>query len=211
MSFEFLTLETIQELAQQYGYWTVFCGILLENAGIPVPGETITLVGGFLAGNGDLNYWLVMLSATAGAILGDNVGYWLGAWGGWPLLVKVGRVFKLGPEELEKARTKFNENADQAVFFGRFVALLRIFAGPMAGIAQMPYRRFLVFNAAGALVWGALTVSLAYFVGALVPLEKLVAWSAQLGGLILLLVVGWLAVSRWRQHLAQTGSGEPLP
>ncbi|MEO8893023.1 MAG: DedA family protein, partial [Coleofasciculaceae cyanobacterium] len=70
MSFEFLSLETIQEIARQYGYWAVFLGIALESIGIPLPGETITIVGGFLAGSGELSYWLVLGSAIAGTVLG---------------------------------------------------------------------------------------------------------------------------------------------
>jgi membrane protein DedA with SNARE-associated domain len=78
MSFEFFSLDTLQELARLYGYWAVFVGIALENMGIPLPGETIVIVGGFLAGSGELNYWWVLGSAIAGAVLGDNFGYWVG-------------------------------------------------------------------------------------------------------------------------------------
>ena len=74
MSLELLSLENIEEIAHQYGYWAVFIGITLENTGIPIPGETITIVGGFLAGSGDLNYCLVLVSAITGAVLGDNFG-----------------------------------------------------------------------------------------------------------------------------------------
>ena len=85
MSLEILSVENVQELARQYGYWAVFLGIALENMGIPLPGETITIVGGFLAGDGDLNYWFVLGSVIAGAVLGDNFGYWIGRVGGLPL------------------------------------------------------------------------------------------------------------------------------
>lgn len=72
MSLELIPLDTIQEIARQYGYWAVFGGILLENAGIPIPGETITLAGGFLAGSGELDYWWVLGSALAGAVIGED-------------------------------------------------------------------------------------------------------------------------------------------
>ena len=75
MSLEFISLENIQEFAKQYGYLAVFVLILLENLGIPLPGETVTLVGGFLAGSGQLNYWLVLGSAIVGAVLGGTCGY----------------------------------------------------------------------------------------------------------------------------------------
>ncbi|MFM6188743.1 MAG: DedA family protein [Planktothrix sp.] len=197
MSFEFVSLETIREIAHQYGYWAVFIGIALENAGIPLPGETITLVGGFLAGSGELKYWFVLGSAIAGAILGDNFGYWLGKWGGWPLLLRLGQLFRIREEQLHQVKEQFRQNAARAVFLGRFVALLRIFAGPLAGIAQMPYWQFFLCNAAGAAVWASVMVSLSYFVGNIISLEKLVAWVAQFAVLALILVVAWLVIPIW--------------
>ena len=153
MHFEFFSLEVIQGWIQQYGYWLVFFGIMLENAGIPLPGETITIVSGFLAGNGELRYPLVLICTIAGAILGDSAGYWLGRWGGISALETIGKLFRMPPDEIEIAREKFRGSADRAVFFGRFIAILRIFAGPMAGLSGMPYPRFLFFNATGAIVW----------------------------------------------------------
>ncbi|MBD1939079.1 DedA family protein [Microcoleus sp. FACHB-68] len=203
MSLEFVSLETIQEIARQYGYWAVFLGISLENAGIPLPGETITLVGGFLAGSGELNYWFVLASAIGGAVLGDNCGYWIGKWGGWPLMLRLGKIFRFSDEQLQEVRTQFIDNAAKAVFLGRFVALLRIFAGPMAGIAQMPYGKFLLCNTAGATIWAAVMVSLAFFVGRIVPLDQLVAWVAQFAIVALILVVAWIAVPIWLESRAK--------
>ncbi|MEA5421127.1 DedA family protein [Spirulina sp. CCNP1310] len=197
MSVEILSLDRLEDLAQLYGYWVIFIGIALENTGIPLPGETITLVGGFLAGSGDLSYWGVLASAISGAVLGDNCGYWLGKWGGWPLLVRVGGWFRISEAQLRVARQQFSLNAGRAVFFGRFVALLRIFAGPMAGIAQMPYRQFLLCNLGGATVWAVLMVTLAFFVGRLIPLAQLVGWVAQFGVLALVGVVGAIALTIW--------------
>ncbi|RMG10894.1 MAG: DedA family protein, partial [Cyanobacteria bacterium J055] len=101
---EVISLEVIQEIARQYGYWAIFLGISLENAGVPLPGETITLVGGFLAGSGELDYGLVFGCAVGGAILGDNFGYWLGKWGGWSLLVKIGRLFRISEAQLQEVK-----------------------------------------------------------------------------------------------------------
>ncbi len=197
MSSEFISLETIQEIAHQYGYWTVFLGIMLENAGIPLPGETITLVGGFLAGSGELNYWFVLGCAIAGAVLGDNVGYWIGKKGGWPLLMVLGRVFRITELQLLEVKDQFSQNAARAVFLGRFIALLRIFAGPMAGIAQMPYPQFLLCNTAGAAVWASVMVSLSFFVGELISLEQLISWVSKFAIVALLLVIAWLVVPPW--------------
>ena len=189
MSLDFFDLEFLQEVARLYGYWAVFIGIAIENMGIPLPGETIVIVGGFLAGSGELNYWWVLGSAIAGAVLGDNFGYWVGRFGGWELLVKIGRVFRLQEQQLEQARERYSKNAVQAVFFGRFVTLLRIFAGPLAGITQMPYKQFLLCNFGGAAVWATTIVSIAFFLGKAVSLEQIVSWIAQIGFAALVLVV----------------------
>jgi membrane protein DedA with SNARE-associated domain len=198
MSLEFISLEAIQNLAHQYGYGVIFFGIMLENAGIPLPGETITLVGGFLAGSGELQYGLVLVSAVSGAIIGDSCGYWVGKWGGLKVLESVGGFFRIPSEEIVKARDKFSDNADRAVFFGRFVALLRIFAGPLAGMTGMPYGRFLFFNAMGAIAWGLIMTTLAYFAGSFIPLDRLVQWVLRFGIFALIGVVAWNAIAYLR-------------
>lgn len=192
MQIELFDLNTLQELARLYGYWAVFVGIAIENMGIPLPGETITIVGGFLAGSGELNYWWVLGSATAGAVLGDNFGYWIGRIGGWQLLLKIGKIFRLEEEQLAEAKERYSKNAVQAVFFGRFITLLRIFAGPLAGITQMPYRQFLLCNFGGAAVWATTIVTLSFFLGSVVPLEQIVGWVTQAGIAALVLVIAVL-------------------
>ena len=192
MSFEFIDLDMVQELARLYGYWAVFLGIAIENMGIPLPGETIVIVGGFLAGSGELNYWYVLGSAIAGAVLGDNFGYWVGRFGGWQLLVKIGRVFRLQEHQLEQARERYSKNAVQAVFFGRFITLLRVFAGPLAGITQMPYRKFLLCNFGGAAVWSLTIVSLAFFLGKIVSLEQIISWVSRVGILALVIAIAFV-------------------
>ena len=199
MSLEFFSLDTLQELARLYGYWAVFVGIALENMGIPLPGETIVVVGGFLAGSGELNYWLVLGSAIAGAVLGDNFGYWLGRFGGWELVVKIGTVFRLQEQQLEQVKDRYSQNAVQAVFFGRFITLLRIFAGPLAGITRMPYKQFLLCNFGGAAVWATTIVSATFFLGKLVSLEQIVSWIAQIGIISLMVImVIFLAPIVWK-------------
>lgn len=197
MSLEFLSLEKIQEIAHHYGYWAVFLGILLENLGIPLPGETVTLVGGFLAGSDELNYWLVLSDAIAGAVIGGTCGYWIGRSAGWSFMLQIGRIFRISEARLVEMKEQFSQNAGKAVFFGRFIALLRIFASPLAGIAQMPYGKFFLYNLAGATVWASVMVTLAFFVGQVVSLEQLVAWMAQFAVLALILVVAWIVVPIW--------------
>jgi membrane protein DedA with SNARE-associated domain len=176
---EFISVELIQEIAQRYGYWAIFFGILLENLGLPIPGETVTIVGGFLAGSDQLNYLYVLGDAAAGATLGGNIGYWIGRTGGWQLLLAIGRFFRVPELQIEGLRSQFGENAGKAVFVGRFIALLRIFASPLAGIAGMPYWKFSLYNTAGAFTWATVMVSLAYFAGQLVPLDRLISLASQ--------------------------------
>lgn len=197
MSLEVISVENIQEIAHQYGYWAVFLGILLENLGIPLPGETITLAGGFLAGSGQLNYWIVLGSAIAGAFLGGNCGYWIGRYGGWPLLLSVGKIFRMREEKLLELKQQFSENSGKTVFIARFIALLRIFASPLAGIAEMPFLKFMVYNFAGATAWALVMVTLSFFAGQVVPLEKLVAWVAEFAVVALLLAIAWIFVPIW--------------
>lgn len=197
MSLDFISIEAIEELAQQYGYWTVFLGILLENIGFPVPGETVTLAGGFLAGNDQLNYWIVLADAILGATIGGNIGYWLGRYGGWPLMLSLGKILRFKETRLESLKQQFSDNAVKAVFWGRFVALFRVFASPLAGIVEMPYLKFLLYNTLGAATWASVMVTLSYFAGQFVPLEKLVGLASQFAGATLLILAAWIAVPLW--------------
>ncbi|MEL6937969.1 MAG: DedA family protein [Cyanobacteria bacterium J06598_1] len=201
---ELIPLEMLQDIAREYGYWAVFCGILLENMGIPLPGETITLIGGFLAGSHELKIEYVFLAATIGAILGDSGGYLLGYYGGWPLLLRIGGWLNVSESQLEGIRDRFSQNADKAILFGRFVALLRVFAGPLAGIIRMPYHRFLLCNAIGAATWAGTMVGLSYFLGKLVPLQVLIHWVAEFTGIALAIVIGWAVVAWWMESKRQT-------
>jgi membrane protein DedA with SNARE-associated domain len=213
MSFEFLSLETIQEIAKQYGYLAVFLGIALESLGIPIPGETITIVGGFLAGSGELDYWLVLGTASIGAVLGSSIGYWIGKLGGWALLERAGRLFRISEAQLIEVKREFGENAGRAVFFGRFVAFLRILASPMAGIVGMPFPQFMLFNLAGATVWASVMVTLSFFLGRIVPLEQLISWVAKFAIIALILVVAWFVVPGWLESrkLKQSSVSEQPP
>jgi membrane protein DedA with SNARE-associated domain len=197
MSLDFISVETIQEIAKQYGYVAVFLGILLENLGLPIPGETVTIVGGFLAGSDQLTYWGVLGCAALGATLGGNLGYGLGRWGGWALLVRVSQFFRVPEAQVENLRTQFSQNAAKAVFIGRFLALFRVFASPLAGITEMPFLQFTLYNTLGAVTWASVMVSLAYFVGQLVPLEKLLSLASQFSAVALLITVAVIGIPIW--------------
>jgi membrane protein DedA with SNARE-associated domain len=194
---EFLSIETIQALASQYGYLAIFVGILLENLGIPLPGETITIVGGFLAGSGELNYWFVLTSAMTGAFIGGVCGYYIGKNGGWKLMLGVCKLLRIQEVRLEEIKTKFSDNAVKAVFFGRFIAVLRIFANPMAGVVEMPIGQFLGVNLVGSAVWASAITTIAFFVGRVVSLEQLLAWVSKFAILALIIAISVVALPIW--------------
>ena len=165
-------LETLRDLLLRWGYGVIFVAMLLENAGLPLPGETVTLLGGYAAGSGQLNPFGVMGAAAAGAILGDNMGYWVGQ----------------SPTDLDKLRERFLRHAGKSVLLGRFVAVLRVVAGPMAGAVGMPYGRFLLCNGIGALLWSTTMVSIAWVGGRWLPFDRLLEGVIQFGLGVLVLV-----------------------
>jgi membrane protein DedA with SNARE-associated domain len=206
---EFLSLETIQALASQYGYLAVFIGILLENLGIPLPGETITIVGGFLAGSGELNYWLVLGTAAMGAFIGGIGGYFVGNYGGWKTILAVAKIFRIQELQLEEIKTKFSDNAVRAVFFGRFIPIIRIFSSPMAGVVEMPFSKFLAVNLAGAITWASVMTTLAFFVGRIVSLEQLLEWVSKFAILALFIAIGFITIPIWLEsRTLKSGEGE---
>ncbi len=180
----------LQEWLQQWGYGVIFLAMLLENAGLPLPGETVTLLGGYAAGSGQLHGLGVMAAAASGAMLGDNLGYWVGRRAGWGLILRVGRLLRQSPEQLDRLRDQFLRHANASVLMGRFVAVLRVVAGPMAGAVGMPYRRFLLCNTAGAVLWASTMVSLAWLGGRWIPFSQMVGGVVNFGlGALLLVVV----------------------
>jgi len=186
----------LTDLLVRWGYPLIVLAMLLENMGVPVPGETVTLLGGYAAGNGQLNGVLVMAAAAGGAIIGDNIGYWIGRRAGWPLVLRIGRLLRLSPERLEPLRQSFAAKAGRAVLFGRFVAVLRVLAGPLAGAVGMPWPRFLVCNSLGAILWATTMVSLAWLGGRWLPIERLLQSVVQLGIGALALVLLTLVLPR---------------
>lgn len=183
------------------GYWALFFGVMLENAGLPVPGETALLVAGYLAsphGGSQLSVWAVMAVAVVAAVTGDNVGFWLGRYFARRRLARGKRFLFLTPERFRKAEVYFHRYGAATVFFGRFVALLRIAAGPAAGAAGMPWPRFLAANAAGAAVWVAVITALGYYFGH--AWEALERWLGRgswvLAGVVVVGFVAW-RLTRW--------------
>ncbi len=181
-------MHIILDLVTTYGYIIVLLVVMAESAGAPLPGETSLLLGGALAGAGQL--WLpgVILAAATGAILGDTAGYWIGRRYGVPLLRKHGRLFRFDESKLLQAQAFFARHGDKTVFLGRFVPIGRIFSAVLAGVSRMDYRRFLLWNAAGGIVWASLMGSLGFFFGKQLPLIERAVQQFGFGLLALIIV-----------------------
>jgi len=157
----------------------------------------------------------VMAAAAGGAMLGDNIGYWVGRRAGWPLLLRAGGLLRQSPEQMERLREQFLRHAGKSVFLGRFVAVLRVVAGPMAGAVGMPYRRFLLANCLGAVLWAGTMVSLAWLGGRWIPFERMVRGVVEFGigalVLIVLLLAIPLLISRFEERQLEDGGEESSP
>ena len=190
----------------------------IESLGVPLPGEIVLVSAALLAAQQVVSPVAVAVCAAAGAIVGDSIGYSIGRRAGRPLFDRLGRRFPghLGPKQLAAAERAFEGWGVWTVFFGRFVALLRIFAGPLAGALRMRYWRFLTANASGGIIWAAGTVAVIYYLGILA--EKWLHRFSWVGlAVAVLLGVGTTVFLRHRaaRHAAEaghpTGSAEHTP
>ncbi len=178
----------------------------VESMGIPLPGEITVLTATLLAVKGLGSPWGVATAAALGAIIGDSIGYTFGKRGGRPLLDRLGRRFPkhLGPQEIAKAERTFERFGTWTIFFGRFVALLRILAGPLAGALKVPYPRFLLANASGGIVWAFGTVWLIYLLG-----EAAEKWLSRFSWIALLVaVVAAIGTTWWLRNRAKKAAAE---
>lgn len=149
-----------------HGYWTVAIALLLENSGIPVPGETALLFASFLAySEHRLHLPFVIVTGIAAAACGDNLGYLVGHMGGRPLLKRYRRLFRIPEEHIQKGERLFARHGSVTVFFARFVFGMRVLAGPLAGVLKMPWRKFAVFNLLGAALWVTVISCAGYLFG----------------------------------------------
>jgi membrane protein DedA with SNARE-associated domain len=158
--------EFLRAVLVHYGYWAVAVALLLENAGLPIPGETVLLLASFLAySQHDLRLQVIIVVGTIAATLGDNLGFTLGYYGGRPLLERHGKIFHVGGSALARAEGFFLRYGAVAVFFSRFVFGMRILVGPMAGVLRMPWKKFVAFNFLGAAVWVTAIAGAGYLFG----------------------------------------------
>jgi len=157
--------DTLQHIVAHYGYFAIFVIVALESAGVPLPGETALVTAAVFAGRGTLNIEAVIATAAAAAILGDNLGFWVGREAGFPLIYRHGWLIRVDESKLKVAQYLFLRHGGKIVFFGRFVAILRTFAAFLAGVNRLPWPRFLLFNALGGGAWAVLFGLGGYFLG----------------------------------------------
>jgi membrane protein DedA with SNARE-associated domain len=156
----------VDQFVQSAGYWAVFILVASESLGVPLPGETALIAAGAYAGQTHhLNPWAIFAVATAAAILGDNIGFWIGDRGGYRLAVRYGKKVRLDERKLKVGRYVFDREGTKVVFFGRFVSILRTYAAFLAGTSRMRWRKFLLANASGGVVWAGVYTLASYEAG----------------------------------------------
>ena len=186
------------ELFSRYGYGVVFLGVFLENTGLAVPGETALLAGAALARFGHLSIAWVIVTAIGGAILGDNLGFFIGRHGGRTLAERHGSIIGLTPALLEQFDAYFERHGAKTVFIARFVTGLRVFGAVLAGGSGLPWRKFLFYNATGAITW-ATAVAIAGYTLAY-SWETLEQWIGRSGVVALAGVAGIAVIALVRQR-----------
>ena len=159
-------LELLRSYLAHYGYWAVAIVLFLENAGLPVPGETMLLLASFLAySEHKLTLPSIILAGVCAATLGDNLGFVVGSYGGRPLLERYQRALRIRPAVIARGEELFARYGAATVFVARFIAGMRIIAGPLAGVLRMPWRKFLLFNFLGAVLWVSVISGVGYLFG----------------------------------------------
>ena len=193
----------ISHLITSYGYWALFALVGAESLGVPLPGETALIIAGAYAGHTHrLSPWLIFAVASAAAIVGDNIGFWIGDKGGYRLARRYGTKVRLDERKLKVARYLFDRHGAKVVFFGRLVSVLRTYAAFLAGTSKMRWRKFLPANASGGIVWAGIYTLAAYLAGdALQRASGTISWV--LGGAAVAAVIAvLLLVRRQTERLA---------
>jgi membrane protein DedA with SNARE-associated domain len=192
----------VHQLIATNGYWMLFLLVGVESLGVPLPGETALIVAGTYAGTTHhLNPWLIFAVAAAAAIIGDNIGYWIGDKGGYALARRYGHKVRLDEQKLKIARYLFDRHGAKVVFFGRFVSVLRTYAAFLAGTSKMRWRLFLPANAAGGLVWAGLYTLVSYVAGTwLQQASSTITW-VLVGAAVIAIVAAVLLVRQQASRL----------
>lgn len=181
-----------------WGYWIVLLAVAIESTGIPFPGETTLIVAAvYSSTQHTLAIPLVIAAAAAGAIFGDNLGYTIGRYGGYPVLQRILRVLHIGEDKLLYTQRYFEKHGDKTVFFGRFLAVLRAWAAFLAGANHMRRRTFFIWNAAGGILWATIYGLLGYILGNNLPLLWSIVRALGIFGFVALGLVIVGAITFW--------------
>lgn len=190
-------------LLLSYGLILLFAAVAIESAGVPVPGETALITAAFLASQHHYSIVAVIAVAAAGAIVGDNVGYWIGREGGRKLLERWGPLKRYADRALPPAERFFDKHGAKAVFFGRFIAFLRVTAAWLAGISRMTWWRFLLWNAAGGILWAIGISLLAYEFGKAAADAFSRYGLYAVAAIVVLAVVGFFGLRFWKKRMLE--------
>jgi membrane-associated protein len=159
-------LDLVREAMARHGYWVVGLTLLLENAGLPVPGESVLLFASFLAySRHELQMPWIVLVAIAAATFGDNLGFFIGDRGGHFFLARYQSALHIPQATIDRGERLFAQYGAATIFFARFLFGLRVIAGPLAGVLRMPWKRFALFNALGATLWVLVISAIGYRFG----------------------------------------------
>ncbi len=195
-------LDWIRQGAGQYGYWVIGAAVFLENSaglGVVIPGDTILVIAGLLAADGTLSLPVILVIGLIAAVVGDNVGYWIGRHGGQPLVRRLEGRYRFMARRLEQGQAYFKSHGGKTVVTGRFVAFIRSFIPFLAGVGHMHYGKFFIYNLIGASLQVVGLILLGYFFGSQLPLlEKILSR----GGLVLLAIAVVFAFWWYRRHRA---------
>lgn len=157
---------SLSAVVAHFGLIAVFCFVALEAAGVPFPGETVlVLAAGYAGHTGHFSLLDVIVVAVGAAVIGDNLGYAFGRYGGWPLLQRFRRPLHVRDSDLKVGRLLFERYGGRVVFLGRFVSILRTYAAFLAGVNHMRWRQFLIWNGVGGALWATAWTTAAYLLG----------------------------------------------
>jgi membrane protein DedA with SNARE-associated domain len=193
----------VTHFIEHYGLWFLFTIVCLESAGLWLPGETALIAASVYAAKGHLSITAVITVAALAAIIGDNIGYWVGRKAARPLILRYERLRRYADRVLPPAERFFERHGGKAVFLARFFGGLRVTGAWMAGITRMDWWRFLLWNAAGGIVWAVGVGLLAYYAGktAADAIARYGVYAAIAGGVVVVLVIAALHV--WRRRVVE--------
>jgi len=199
--------EFLRQFLDAYGYWALVVVLLLENAGLPVPGETTLLFVSLLAwSERELHLGHIILVGIAACTVGDNLGYAIGYRGGRPLLDRYQRFLRIPAHTIARGERLFERYGFVTVFFARFIFGIRIIAGPLAGVLRMPWKKFLLFNFLGASAWVSVISLAGYFFGS--QWDRLIHWMKRFNIAIAVVAVLVFVLGWWWRRRKRTDAGE---